>query len=276
MKVDPDVLEPGYEIIPGVEIWATGGSEDTFLYDWCIANEWDPDPPSPPTQFVAGYKDETAGVINCTTEGIKLWTQLGKGVGANGTGKLATFYFTSLSQTEYSPIEIFEAYYYTSWQSPNLDKHVPDVIINGHYNEPPEHDVAITDIGSSSYTIDITDPSQLNVTISVDIANEGDFTETFNVTVRYDTTDIDTQTVANLTAGNSTTKDFDWDVTGVGLGTYTIEAEAILAGDANPTDNIKTSDLGIEIVPEFPTEISLLLVFVILAVSTIVLKRRHL
>ena len=141
-----------------------------------------------------------------------------------------------------------------------------------HYETPQVHDVAITDIRASSYEVNIT--TQSIVTISVDIANEGDFPETFSVTVRYDSEDIDTKTVTDLPAGDSTTVDFEWDVTGVPLRTYEIEAEAILAGDDDPTDNKKTSERTIEIVPEFPTLMPLLLMLAVLAVSAIILKRR--
>ena len=138
------------------------------------------------------------------------------------------------------------------------------------------HDVAVTNIGTTSYEVDINDPTQLTVTINVTVTNEGDLTETFDVIIRYDTTDIATKTVTNLPAGNSTIVNFDWDVTGLALGTYTIEAEAILADDADLINNKKTSDWTIEIVPEFPTLIPLLLALAILAVSTIVLKRKPL
>jgi hypothetical protein len=120
--------------------------------------------------------------------------------------------------------------------------------------EFPVHDVAVTDISASSYEVDIN--TQLIVTINVTVANEGDFPETFDVTVRYDTTDIDTENVTDLAAGDSTTVDFEWSVTGVPLGIpYTIEAEAILAGDDDPTNNKMTSEWTITIVPEFPTSI---------------------
>ena len=136
------------------------------------------------------------------------------------------------------------------------------------FTPAPVHDVAVTNVSAPP---EATQGD--TVTINVDVANEGDFTETFSVTIRYDTTDIDTKTVTDLSAGGSTIVSFDWDVRDVALSTYKIEAEAILAGDDDPADNKKTSD-WIDVVPEFPTEIILLLVLAILAVSTVLLKRR--
>jgi len=137
----------------------------------------------------------------------------------------------------------------------------------------PVHDIAITNITASSFEVDIRDPSQLIVTIGVEVTNEGDFTETFNVTIRYDSTDIDTKTVFSLSAGDSTTVYFDWNVTGVELRTYKIEAEAILEDDYDLEDNAKTSDWSIEIVPEFPMLTFLLLLMIATLAATVVGKK---
>jgi len=364
IKVNPDVLEPGYDFgDPYGVFWAVSGMEGYFLYDWCKSGGR-----NYTIMFEEGAIDVTAGTITGTIEAIAGWAGLEPGVGANGTGKLVTFFFTSKNETAYSPIEITEAYYYTSWKVPDLDKRIPDIIIHGHYNEPtfdvavtsvsapsqatvgdivtinvtvanlggpvalnltltynrtiietrlmslasatsktesfawdttgltpgeyvinataivPEdvdltnnfnitmitllaHDVAITNITASSFRVDI------NVTISVGVANEGDFPETFNVTITYDSEVIGTKPVT-LSAGDSKTVKFDWDVRGVALRKYNITAEAILDGDADLEDNTMTSEWSIEIIPEYPTEIPLLLVLVILAVSMIILKQR--
>ena len=139
---------------------------------------------------------------------------------------------------------------------------------------PAVHDIAVTSIKASSLKVNVTDPSQVFVTISVDVANEGNLPETFEVTIKYDQTVIDTKTVTNLPAGGSTTVDFEWDVRGLALRTYEIEAEAILAGDTDPTNNKRASDWSIEIVPEFPTGIPMLLALAVLVVFTVILKRR--
>jgi len=137
------------------------------------------------------------------------------------------------------------------------------------------HDIAITNITASPLMVNVTDPTQPIVTIRVQVANNGDFHEIFNITVRYDSQCIDTKTRA-LSAGGSSTVVFYWNVKGVSpMRTYKIEAEAILVEDAYLADNKMTSEWSIEVVSEFPTEVSLLLVFALLAASTIVLKRRR-
>jgi len=139
IKVDPDVLEPGFLIFVDPHykfVVATGGGAGYFLNDWCK-----PDTPNPVwpngTKFQVGAEDALTGTINGTVESLVAWTDLPRGEGAAGSGKkLVTFYFTSKNQTALSPIEITTAYYYTSLNSPELDKRIPDVI-NGYYNEPP-------------------------------------------------------------------------------------------------------------------------------------------
>jgi len=53
------------------------------------------------------------------------------------------------------------------------------------------------------------------ISINVTVRNEGDFTETFNVTVYYDHHTIGTQNVTNLAPGANTTLTFPWNTTGV-------------------------------------------------------------
>ena len=130
------------------------------------------------------------------------------------------------------------------------------------------HDVAVIDVTATSFQVDVGEP----VTIIVDIANEGGFSETVNVTVSYDTT-IDTKTVT-LAVAESKTEQFTWDTTGVPLGRYTITVEASVAVDDDPYDNTVTTEWGIDIVPEFPTLIPLLLTLAILAASTIILRKK--
>ena len=131
------------------------------------------------------------------------------------------------------------------------------------------HDVAIINITPTSFEVNVGEP----VNISVDIANEGGFPETVDVTVSYDSEVIDTKTVT-LAVAESKTEQFTWDTTDVPLGRYPITAEASVAVDEDPTDNTITTEWGIDIVPEFPTLIPLLLTLAILAVSTIILRKK--
>jgi len=79
--------------------------------------------------------------------------------------------------------------------------------------------------------------TQINVTVT----NKGDFTETFNVTVYANTTEIETREIA-LSNGTSTTLTFAWNTTNFGKGNYTITAHAsAVPGETNTVDNTITS-----------------------------------
>jgi len=64
------------------------------------------------------------------------------------------------------------------------------------------------------------------VSIDVTVKNQGNFTETFDVTCYYDSNTIGTQLVSSLAPGVSTVKTFYWDTTGVANGTYHIRGWA--------------------------------------------------
>jgi hypothetical protein len=107
------------------------------------------------------------------------------------------------------------------------------------------HDVAVTNVTSAKTVI--CKGRCVNLTVSVQ--NQGNFTETFNVTVYANTTSIASQNVT-LTSGNSTTLTFTWNTTGFAYA-YTMSANAtILPGETDTSDNtfvdglIKVSCLG--------------------------------
>jgi PKD repeat protein len=100
-------------------------------------------------------------------------------------------------------------------------------------------DVAVVDITLSATEVIVGE----TVSITVSVENQGDFNETFNVTVAYDGNTIETKTDIILNAGDHTTLDFTWDTTGVDVGDYTITAEAILDVDNDPDDNTNSSDI---------------------------------
>ena len=78
------------------------------------------------------------------------------------------------------------------------------------------------------------------VSIAVVVRNEGNYTETFNLTTSYNDNSIETQTVVEMPLLSQITIMFEWDT--VGLPTninYTIKAEAsMLPGETNVTDNV--------------------------------------
>jgi len=103
------------------------------------------------------------------------------------------------------------------------------------------HDVAVTSVSAPD---EVTHGNV--VTISVDVANLGDSDETFEVTVTYDTTPIETQCVT-LASKDDTMVLFAWDTTGVDPGAYTITAEAILAEDGDLANNEVSTTITVKL-----------------------------
>jgi hypothetical protein len=73
--------------------------------------------------------------------------------------------------------------------------------------------------------------------MSVTAANDGDFTETFNVTAYANTTPIGTQEVSAVPSGDSTQLVFMWNTTGFAYGNYTLSATADTVPGETDTPN---------------------------------------
>jgi hypothetical protein len=83
------------------------------------------------------------------------------------------------------------------------------------------HDINITDVTTHKTIVGKGKNCYINVTI----LNEGTFTETFNVTVYANTTEVDTQKVLNLAPGTQITITLTWNTSGFAYA-YTITAYA--------------------------------------------------
>jgi hypothetical protein len=88
------------------------------------------------------------------------------------------------------------------------------------------HDVAITNVTPSKTVVGTGYSMSVNVTAT----NQGNYTETFNVTLCANTTSIALQTIT-LESNASTTITFTWDATGLTKGNYTISAYASPVAD---------------------------------------------
>jgi len=97
------------------------------------------------------------------------------------------------------------------------------------------HDVAILSVSPSA--IEVQAGQQINVTVVV--KNKGTTTETFNVTVYYNNTILETKSVIDLAPGAETTLIFTWNTTGLTQGViYMIRAETSeIQGETDTTDN---------------------------------------
>jgi hypothetical protein len=101
------------------------------------------------------------------------------------------------------------------------------------------HDVAVTNVTSAKTVICQGYGGNETVTVQ----NQGNFTETFNVTVYANTTSVASQNVT-LSSGNSTAITFTWNTSGFVKGNYTIKAVAApVPGETDTVDNNCTDGL---------------------------------
>lgn len=96
----------------------------------------------------------------------------------------------------------------------------------------PSHDVAVTSVSAPSPVA----PGSSN-TVSVNVVNQGDFAESFSVTLADDVDGTSSnQSVSGLAAGASTILSFSWTPTGTGLHTLTATASTV-SGETDTADN---------------------------------------
>jgi len=108
-------------------------------------------------------------------------------------------------------------------------------------------DIAITSVALSSNQV----LSGEIVNIGVTVLNKGNQSETFDVSVYYNSTWIATGQVIRLTPLTQKTIAFIWNTSSVSNGVYQISASAPLAGDPTPSDNTFL-DGFVEVVSEKP------------------------
>jgi outer membrane protein assembly factor BamB len=107
------------------------------------------------------------------------------------------------------------------------------------------HDVAVTNVTSSKTVIGQGYGGNITVTVQ----NQGNFTETFNVTVYANTTSGTSQNVT-LSSGNSTNITITWNTTGFVYGNYTMNAYAWpVPGETNTANNNSTDGLTVVTIP---------------------------
>lgn len=99
-------------------------------------------------------------------------------------------------------------------------------------------DVAVTDVLPSKTVVG----QGYSLNISVLAANLGNYTETFNITLYANTTEIQTREIT-LSRENSATITFTWSTAGFGKGNYTIKVIAdTVPGETYTADNTCTAD----------------------------------
>jgi len=159
--------------------------------------------------------------------------------GFNGDGRVVIITF-SVDSLGGSALHLYETKLGDSKGPPMPIVHVA---LDGFFSNVGVHDIAVTSVTPDPTEVDVGD----SVTINVTVANQGDYNETFDVTVYYDNTTIETETDISLENGTSTTLTFTWDTTGVAKGTYTIKAEAILDLDEDTADNTREAENPVKV-----------------------------
>jgi PKD repeat protein len=100
------------------------------------------------------------------------------------------------------------------------------------------NDIAVTHVAISKQ--DVTAGEK--VSISVTVKNVGTESASFNVTVFYDTTKVNTEQVADLDSGEEKNLTFEWDTTGVAEGSYQIKAVASAVEGESSLENNEFTD----------------------------------
>jgi hypothetical protein len=107
------------------------------------------------------------------------------------------------------------------------------------------HDVAVNSLAAPASV-----PPTVVTNVSVGVANAGDFSESFLLTLS-DTTagrTIGTRTIAGLAAAASTNIAFTWSATNLAAGVHTLQATAAtVAGETNTANNMRTAPVSVAV-----------------------------
>lgn len=122
-------------------------------------------------------------------------------------------------------------------RSPPLENRPPTD--DGYFkNVPVGHDIVVTRVTALPSEVTQGDAISIEVTLT----NAGEYNETFDVTVYYDSESIDTEADVTLESGTATTLTFSWDTSGVTGGDYLIKAEAtVVEGETKTANNVRVS-----------------------------------
>jgi hypothetical protein len=97
------------------------------------------------------------------------------------------------------------------------------------------HDIAVSSVLLNKGAVG----QNYNADITVTVENQGDFSETFNVTVSCNSSIAGMQMVTNLAPDNTVTLTFVWNTTGVSKGYYSISGTADnITAEQDLADNI--------------------------------------
>jgi len=174
------------------------------------------------TYFVEGTVNNNFNA----THGV-VWlacTLFGVDHGADGSGVLATVDFVVVGVGE-TPLRIGGGpipYNVTKLRdsSPMGGQLIPHTTSDGHVRVGG-NDIAVTDLKFQK-----TVTNDTNVQINATVHNYGNYSTTFDVTLYYNETEIETQTATDLPPDSSQELSFVWDTTPIPKGNFTVKAYA--------------------------------------------------
>jgi hypothetical protein len=205
--------------------------------------------PSPAAQTIPAFPEvgtapDTSETYNATHGLVHLYVTLsGVHGGVSGTGTLATITFEVKGEGD-SILDLRprpdEDFILIDSAEPFANE-IPHTTTDGMVHVGL-HDIAIISAETSK-----TIANDTIVYINVTVENQGQTTETFDVTAYYDSTPIETKTVTDLTQGTSTVITLTWDTNTVSKGNYTISTTATtIPGETDIADNTYTNGWVLE------------------------------
>ena len=152
-------------------------------------------------------------------------TRYGSGPGVDGSGTLATIAFQAMGAGDTQlHFDDDVTWSFLKDSTPPPRHLIPYTAVDGtvHVIVIGSHDLAVTAVTPQKTVVGQTYTDKIDVTVR----NQGDYSETFNLTLYANTTVISTIQNIVLPSATSTTRTFTWDTTGFAKGNYTISAYA--------------------------------------------------
>lgn len=182
---------------------------------------------------------------------------VGQGNGASGNGVLGVMKFVCKSSGE-SSLTICRQpsqgdAFYSYLLDPDLNEMAFQVQDGYVVAGSSPHDVAITSVQPSATSVF---PGEL-VSVKIVGKNVGTMTESFNVSVSYDSKIVGIETLADMAPEEERTLDFVWNTSGLQPGTYVIKGLAsVISGEIVVSNNIYV-DSSVTIKPPYDLVVSL-------------------
>jgi len=200
---------------------------------------------TPPTERCPFFNEEAPGqtqlygVFNFTdhfnaTHGQIIAYAALYDIGVSGSGTLLWVNFTAVGQGD-SPIDISNVWGGVTILRDSNAQPIQSLDIDGVVH------VGLRDVAVTGMEAPKGIPTDSVVRINVTAENQGEVSETFDVTLYYDSTPIETKSFVDMPGGGLEVVQFVWDTFGVPIGEYTMKATATeVPGEVDLNDNTYT------------------------------------